>query len=319
MPPFPRPTFKYDYDVTQQIDALRSYRDTAPNRQIPAKTGDRLLLATWNVANLGVQQRDPGDYRLIAEMIGWFDIVAIQEVNDDLKGILAIRDALPTNYKLLFSGAGGNHERQAFLYDERRVAQLEEVGQLVIPPSQLPKIKLPGSKTSFPGFDRGPYLAAFQSGAFRFMLVNVHLFFGSAKPADIERRTLETFALAWWADQRRKDGHTYVPDMIPLGDFNLPQAQPTDAIYAALTKLGLQIPPHTSQIGSAIASDSHYDQIAFFPGDTQQRFTGAMNVFDWDNALFADLFKSRKETDFHAYCRFHISDHRPLWAQFTTG
>jgi endonuclease/exonuclease/phosphatase family metal-dependent hydrolase len=319
MPPFPRPTFKWDYDVTQQIAALRTYRDSAPNRQIPAKASNRLLLATWNIANLGLQKRDPSDYRLIAEIVSWFDIVAIQEVNDDLTGILAIRDALPSNYKLLFSGAGGNRERQAFVYDQQRVTQLEEVGQLVIPPSQLPKIKLPGTKTSFPGFDRGPYLAAFQSGDFRFLLVNVHLFFGSTKPADMERRTLETYALAWWADQRRKDGHTYVPDMIPLGDFNLPQAEPGDPIYAALTKLGLQVPPHSSQIGSAIASDSHYDQIAFFPGDTQQHFTGAMNVFDWDGALFADLFKTHKLTDFHAYCRFHISDHRPLWAQFTTG
>ena len=32
---------------------------------------------------------------------------------------------------------------------------------------------------------------------------------------------------------------------------------------------------------SSIASDSHYDQIAFFPGGTKDRFTGQMSVFAW--------------------------------------
>ncbi len=57
MPPFPQPSFDYAYDAGAQIDALRTYRDTAPGRQIPAKASDRLLLATWNIANLGVQKR----------------------------------------------------------------------------------------------------------------------------------------------------------------------------------------------------------------------------------------------------------------------
>ena len=58
------------------------------------------------------------------------------------------------------------------------------------------------------------------------------------------------------------------------------------------------MPPHTSQIGSAIASDSYYDQIAFFPGTTQKRFTGAMNVFDFDGALFGDLWQARPRKPF---------------------
>ena len=55
------------------------------------------------------------------------------------------------------------------------------------------------------------------------MLVSVHLFYGSESPADLERRTLETFAVAWWADRRRRDPRTYVTNIVPLGDFNLPR------------------------------------------------------------------------------------------------
>jgi endonuclease/exonuclease/phosphatase family metal-dependent hydrolase len=319
MPPFPKPRFDYQYDLDRELAALRAYPQAKPDRKIPKKSSDKLLVATWNIANLGVQDRLDTDYALIAELIGWFDLVAVQEVNDDLRGIEAIHDKLPSRYDLLFSDSSGNQERQAFLFDTRKVKRLKEVGRLSIPPSQLGKIKVPDSNTAFPGFDRGPYLASFESGAFRFSLLNVHLFYGSPKPADVDRRTLETFAVAWWADQKHRDARSYVPEILPLGDFNLPKMDKGDRIFSALCSLGLELPPHTSQIGSAIASDSYYDQIGFFPGPTRDRFTGATNVFDFDGCLFADLWQQRPGKPFLSYLRYHMSDHRPLWAQFHTA
>jgi endonuclease/exonuclease/phosphatase family metal-dependent hydrolase len=319
VPPFPKPRFDYSYDLAREVAALRDYRKHKPGRQIPAKGKGRLLVGTWNVANLGVQDRLDSDYALIAEVASWFDLVAVQEVNDDLRGIEAIHSHLPSRYDLLFSDASGNRERQAFLYDSRKVSRLREVGRVAIPPSQLPKIAVAGATTAFAGFDRGPYLASFESGAFRFALLNVHLFYGSEAPADLDRRTLETFAVAWWADRTHRDKKSYVGDVVPLGDFNLPKAAPGDRIFDALVALGLTTPSHSSQIGSAIASDNQYDQIAFFPGSTKDRFTGACNVFDFDGALFQDLWAQRTPVQFRAYTRFHISDHRPLWAEFTTA
>ena len=318
MPPFPKPRFDYAYELARERAALRAYRREKPGRQIPAKAKDMLLVATWNIANLGVQDRLASDYALIAEVISWFDLVAVQEVNDDLRGIEAIHDELPARYDLLFSDASGNRERQAFLYDSRKVHRLREVGRVAIPPSQLPKIARQGTATPFAGFDRGPYLASFEAGSFRFALLNVHLFYGSDDPADVDRRTLETFAVAWWADRTHRDAKTYVPDIVPLGDFNLPKAEPGDRIFDALVALGLETPPHSSQIGSAIASDNQYDQLAFFPGATKDRFTGACSVFDFDGAVFQDLWAQRTPTQFRDYVRYHLSDHRPLWAEFHT-
>jgi hypothetical protein len=190
---------------------------------------------------------------------------------------------------------------------------------VAIPPSQLPRIATAGTTTPFAGFDRGPYLASFESGSFRFALLNVHLFYGSEKPADLDRRTLETFAVAWWADKTHRDKKSYVGEILPLGDFNLPKAVQGNRIFDALVSLGLQLPPHTSQIGSAIASDSQYDQLAFFPGSTKDRFTGASNVFDFDGAVFQDLWQQRTQAQFQSYVRYHLSDHRPLWAEFRTA
>src|ERR671922_820104 len=137
MPPFPKPRFEYAYDLDAELGALREYRRSKPGRQIPRKGSDRVLVATWNIANLGVQDRLESDYALMAEMIGWFDLVAVQEVNDDLRGIEQVHSKLPARYDLLFSDASGNQERQAFLFDTRKVRRLKEVGRLSIPPSQL--------------------------------------------------------------------------------------------------------------------------------------------------------------------------------------
>ncbi len=61
MPPFLKPSFIIPYQVPAEIAALRRHK-ARPDRLIPAKAANRLLLATWNIANLGLQERRPKDY-----------------------------------------------------------------------------------------------------------------------------------------------------------------------------------------------------------------------------------------------------------------
>lgn len=327
MPAFPKPTFDYRYRVDREVAALR---DHAKTRGLPRRASGKLLLATWNIANLGVQKRRASDYALIAEVCGWFDLIAIQEVNDSLEGLRGLQAALPDRYRLLFSEASGNQERQAFVYDETKIRQLEKVGRLSIPPSQLKHIRVPGTDEPFEGWDRGPYVAAFEADSFRFLLVNVHLFFGSDAPDDMARRARETFAVAWWAERRQESKHAFTKDIIPLGDFNLPALTPDDPILKALTARGLElgrvwqelkrkgmeaVDEHPSVVGgSSLGGRKHYDQIAFFPGETTE--LERVDVFDFDNAIFRGLWERRTEKQFLAYVRYFISDHRPLWAEF---
>jgi endonuclease/exonuclease/phosphatase family metal-dependent hydrolase len=317
VPPFPQPKFSWDYSLAEELAALRHYRANEPGRAIPSKHPDRLLLATWNIANLGVQKRREQDYRLLAEIIGWFDLIAVQEVGSDLAGLRAIYSFLPASFRMLVSDVAGNEERQAFLYDSEKIRLLEKVGRLSVPPTDLRFVKLPGVATPFLGFDRGPYLAAFQAGGFRFLLLCVHLFFGSDDdPADMDRRRLETFAIARWADLRRRSTKAFTHDIIPLGDFNLPKTEPGDPIYSVLVSRGLRLPEHSTQIASSISTDNHYDQIAFFPGETKQDFTGSTGVFDFDGALFRGLWQTRGRSDFLTFTKYYVSDHRPLWSEF---
>ncbi|HEV2070903.1 MAG TPA: hypothetical protein VGR26_14015, partial [Acidimicrobiales bacterium] len=56
-------------------------------------------------------------------------------------------------------------------------------------------------------------------------------------------RRLETYAVARWADLRRRSRHAVTTDVVALGDFNLPKAEPGDPVFEALTSRGLHLPP----------------------------------------------------------------------------
>ncbi len=76
------------------------------------------------------------------------------------------------------------------------------------------------------------------------------------------------------------------------------------------------MPQHSSEVGSSIASDNHYDQVAFFPGETENEFTDNTGVFDFDGAVFKTLWEDHGRKDFMTYVRYYLSHHRPLWAEF---
>jgi endonuclease/exonuclease/phosphatase family metal-dependent hydrolase len=301
--------------MNAEIQRLCAHKE---KRGIPARTDGKILVGTWNLANLGAQQRRDQDKALIAEVLSWFDIIAIQECRENFADLEDLQRKLGSSYRMLMSDAAGNNERLSYLYDSNKFQLLEEVGEIAFPPSQYGRIKLPGVRETFNGFDRSPYLAAFKSGSSSYTFVNVHLFYGQAQSTSIGRRVLETFAVAKWADMRRKSPFSFTRELLALGDFNMPKSEPGDAVYNALTKLGLELPEHSTQIASSIANDSNYDQIAFMPGMTSQCFTGLKGVFDFDTCLFPELWQGgANATNFKSYIRYYLSDHRPMWVQLT--
>jgi endonuclease/exonuclease/phosphatase family metal-dependent hydrolase len=315
MPVFPKPKFAFDYDVDAEAARLRAHKKT---RGIPKRESGKLLVGTWNIANLGAQARRDQDLSLIAEVLSWFDIVAVQECRENFGHLFDLHDKLPKSYRVLMSDASGNNERMAFLFNSKRLTLLEEIGEIAFPPSRLKAIKLPGVDAQFGGFDRTPYLAAFSAGDTSLMLVNVHLFFGDEKPESMARRSLETFAVAKWAALRKQSVFSFTRELVALGDFNMPKCEPDDPIFKALTKLGLELPDHSTQIASSISREANYDQIAFFPETTQNRFTGRKGVFDFDTVIFPELWKGGTNAkNFKAYLRYYLSDHRPMWLQLS--
>lgn len=263
------------------------------------------------------QLRDDGDIDIIAEMLSWYDVTAIQEVKEDLSDFWRVMDVLPNNFKTVFSDMAGNNERMVFVYDSDRVERLEIAGEIAVPQGSQRHVKLLGITQKFCGFDRNPFAVAFGIEGRVFTIVNAHLFFGSESKTSENRRALETYALGRWADLRMDRGDAYSGNTIVIGDLNMPEAKPGDKIYDALVARGLHMPRHQSRIGTTITDGKHYDQLAFFPGDAGKAFVSD-GVFDLDGALFSDLWNQSTPAEYQAFMRYHISDHRPIWAQFRT-
>lgn len=319
-----RPKPEHIYNANTEINNLVAYRDQvhadpAQNRHIPAVgQPGHVLLATWNIANLGVHKRRQADIQVIAAILSWFELVAIQEVADNLSDFEKVVNELPNHFGYIFNDRAGNDERAAYIYDTRRVSLGPKVGEVVIVESDRKYIRLPGIQRKFHGFNRNPYIASFFVEDQRLLLTNCHLLYGAQgteaeQTLSIERRQLEAYAIARWCDLRRDDLHAWTRNILAVGDFNLPRATVGDPIFDALTKRGLRLPPHTTRIPTNVSNTADYDQIAVTPG-LLSRIT-KIGVFDFDGVIFSDIYDPNKPGYWRTCAKYYISDHRPLWIQ----
>lgn len=316
MPSFPKPQFPYTVNLSKEIKAIRVYRDSKPDIKIPAATANNLRIATWNIANLGAQEREDAHLKIIAEILSWFDIVAVQETKENSLDFQKIVAFMGKSYNFIFSDEGGNNERLSFIYNGRKIKLLQEVAELAIPPSEYSGIKITGVAQTFEGFDRSPYMASFRINNFEFTLLTVHLYYGDdTEEKSINRRCLEAYCVGRWAELRGKSKYCFngIKNVFALGDFNLPMLDENNKIYKALVARGLQLPTHTTKIYSNINDDKMYDQIAFLP-DAKTRII-SQGVFPFDNAAFADIYNSKTKAEFKGYIKYYLSDHRPMWME----
>jgi endonuclease/exonuclease/phosphatase family metal-dependent hydrolase len=317
MPSFPKPKFPYTVNLSKEINALHTYLNSDPAVTIPAGTTKNLRIATWNIANLGAQEREDVHLKIIAEILSWFDIAAVEEVKENSEHFQKIVALMGNEYSFVFSDEGGNNERIAFVYNNKKLTLLQEVAELAVPPSEYSSIKIAGVAQTFEGFDRNPYMASFRTtNKFEFTLLGVHLYYGDdTEEKSINRRCLEAYCVGRWADLRGKSKFSFnnIKNVFALGDFNLPLAEANDKIYKALVARGLELPEHSTKVYSNISNDKMYDQIAFLP-DSKTRIL-SHGVFSFDNALFADIFTTKTKAEFKGYIKYYISDHRPMWME----
>src|SRR4051794_38944567 len=115
MPSFPKPKFSHTVNLSKEIKAIRNYRDTKEGRQIPVSIKNNLRIATWNIANLGAQEREEAHLKILAEIISWFDLIAVQETKENSEHFQKIVQLLGKSYQYIFCDASGNNERLAFI------------------------------------------------------------------------------------------------------------------------------------------------------------------------------------------------------------
>jgi endonuclease/exonuclease/phosphatase family metal-dependent hydrolase len=320
-----KPDFSFSFVFENERKSLEKHR-FLEDRRVPERSSDNLIIASWNLTNFGLQKREKDHIKLIAEIMKPFDVIALQEIADDVEQFNMLLEALlevsqddrGVQWEYLYTDVAGNNERLEYVFRADRVTATGLAAELAMRGYERITIIVEGvdpEENPFTGFNRNPYMASFVSGKLKFYLVNVHLYW-----SNMALRRLEAKALAKWAKSRVKKPGPPNEDIILIGDFNMPHARPGDSIYDELTNYGLMLPKHTTDlIGTNLAGDKHYDEIAFFPGRTKRDFTGRLGVFDFDNAIFQDLWNETAQKDrskFFQYIRYYIADHRPLWAEF---
>lgn len=342
--PFKNPDPSFKFNVSKEKSALTRL---FTKRGVPKPAKGKLLLASWNVANIGAQGRKDHDFEIIAHIMKRFDLIAVQEINQDFHNFAKVLKKMGSKFDYIMTDTAGNAERLAYVYNKRKVKPRNLFGELALRPREYPKrnVKVHFRKNRkdmvevhknvrFVPFDRNPFIGSFSSGKVDFTLANCHLYFGkfqnSSKKTDrarYARRVLEIFALAKWADRCSNKDTTYDKDIILLGDMNVPNMSKDESTLKALIKFGYKPVDYvTKTAGSNLGNDKTYDQMAFAPTGLKNKITN-QGVFDFDNAIFKDLWKklsselsSKKATSkFNSHVKHHFSDHRPLWVELDVG
>lgn len=298
------------------------------DKKIPQKTAtDTLLLATWNIREFGDNRRKESLHYL-AEIISRFDLIAIQEVSVNLKGLENLVSLLGWNWDYFVTdstdGSTGGGERMAFLYDKSKVSFKKMAGEIVLPKDKL----IDGALQ----FARTPFSVSFQAGWFKFVLTTVHIFYGSTSSVDKKKRETEIDAITSVLSKRSKKEDT---SYVLLGDFNIPNVN--DNTMKALEKYGFSVPDAIKEHPSDLGNTNHYDQIAFnlkldptmtvfSEGDQKAGSFNFSEVVYREEDLetyrpyFPDKIKEKTEKEIRKYYlstwrTFQMSDHLPLWVE----
>ena len=329
--PYYKPLKEIDDKVLQKriIDKILLLRKNL-DEQIPQKSvSETLLLATWNIREFGMGNRIPESFHYIAEIISRFDLVAIQEVSEDLRALEKVIKLLGGNWDYIVTdstaGGAGGGERMAFLYDRSKLFFKNLAGEIVLPEKGQINGKLQ--------FARTPFCVAFQAGWFKFNLTTVHIYYGTETGEKFQRRVDEIDFISSFLSTRSKlENLTY----ILLGDFNI--VDPTDKTMQALERNKFFVPDEIKKKPSDIGGTKHYDQIAFKvkQGEDMQIFSkkdqkaGTFKYFDYvftkdELAVYRSEFdkkntenKTEKQIESYYLSKwrtFQMSDHLPLWVE----
>lgn len=326
--------------LSRLLALRKALGDTVPKKQMESN----LLLATWNIREFGTSKyggRTDEAYYYIAEVISKFDIVALQEVKEDLSALKKLMSILGGYWEYTFTdvtaGKQGNGERLAFVFDTRKVKFGGLAGEMVLPPFEK-KDPVSGQTIYEPvkQLARTPYLCGFRAGWTNFLLSTVHILYGEAI-ANNKERTKEIQQLANTMAKRATDKFEWSNNIVLLGDFNI--FSPEDDTYKAIEKAGFEIPEQLKKLpGSNVPKNKFYDQIAFKVRANRFETTGKAGVFDYyeyvmkleDEKLYAKAMGDEYEKDskgkkrdakgktsyYKTYWRtFQLSDHLPMWVE----
>jgi hypothetical protein len=311
--------------------------------ELPNRTNrSTLLLSTWNLREFAnSENRLEESFWYIAEIISFFDLIAVQEIGNDMSALLKLMTILGYKYDYIVTdtpNAEGGGERIAFIYNIGKVKFKNIAGEIYLDTKERKEYNLDE------GFARPPFMVAFQASWFKFNLCSVHIYYGTEKKDTITsekdkvRRVKEIKAIATKLSKRAKNEDvTY----ILLGDFNIETVG--DLYYNALVgdkknKTGFYIHPLKDKLCTNSNKTRAFDQIAFnmnnvkltdidINEENKEVKIGVINYYDavfndanYYEQIAKDNYNKKnkpmpKNWKLESWRTFHMSDHLPLWIE----
>ena len=247
---------------------IRARLDEAPEQYgLPRREYGSVLLGSFNIRKLGsARSRSPDTWEFLATVCRSFDLIAVQEIMDDLSGLRRLMSLLGPEFSMVvsdltgvFPGEPGLGERLGFIYRWNVVERMEVASDVTYDRTKVID-SIANSYEAFIG-DLGPYakrLADYRSGKRRTkpkLKLSVFLSFirqpfcvafriaghPGTRPYEfmainahlyygnyIDDRRQEFNALVDWIMHRFKtESHAYFPNFILMGDLNLDYDNPS--------------------------------------------------------------------------------------------
>ena len=334
-----------DFDVEQRkrtIQNLLTLRQALGDQVIPKRADQNLLIASWNIKELGhTTQRRPEAFFYMAEIIARFDLVIIQEIKSKLDDLHILMKLLGDDWAYLVNditeGTDGNSERSGYIYNKRRVEFAGLAGEIVLWDSLT-------AGSSLKQLKRTPYITGFRAGWKTFAIINVHLH-PSGGQDDQDLRAEEVKMLLAAIAEKKKQGGLWNENLILAGDFNFYEGKGTDkATIAAIREAGFR------EVESLVGQDTNasltevYDRLFLTDNEYFEVGKGAGGV---ENGgvfrLFDVLYRNGEEAPYrdwmlgdytgssdltvdgklakyfkHPWRKNQLSDHFPIWFELVT-
>lgn len=227
---------------------------------LPRREYGSVLLGSFNIRKLGdPANRDEETWKFLADVCRRFDILSVQEVMDDLRGVTLLKDLMGPEFALVisdatgaFPGEPGVAERLGFIYNWNRVRRGEVASDISYDRSKLLNIQLEEKDTLqrafedylgkldqfekgerktkptinlpvFLSFIRTPYMAAFEvvghPSSQTYRVMAINAHLIFGNT--MADRQLEFNALMQWILARVKEDRAYYKNFLLLGDLNL--------------------------------------------------------------------------------------------------
>jgi hypothetical protein len=300
----------------------RMLRSTVPNKS----SRQRLLIATWNLRQFGLQPRPAEALHYIAEIISHFDVVALQELRsrsrtgsepettpDEFERLLTL---LGRGWQSLESDVseaegGGPGEQLAFVYDSRKVSGTRLIGEL--------RLRKDPEGAGRPL--RSPYFVGLRFAGIELAFCNVHIRFGGMNV--LHHRVEEVRAISEELARKAERGRDFPGNLVFLGDMQGGSVR--GEILEAIEEAGFVLPPHIRELSTAAFSDNRpYDQIALMLKPPSVLDVGPGGVIDFYDSVYTDneaeTYTSQVRQLFgqapYKRARANLmSDHFPKWLE----